>query len=30
MVDNQAGRSLKAGDAMEGGDWTLEFEGGGN
>lgn len=29
-MENQAGRSLKAGDAMEGGDWTLEFEGGGN
>lgn len=30
MVENHAGRSLKAGDAMEAGDWTLEFEGGGN
>lgn len=29
MVENQADRSLKAGDAMEAGDWTLEFEGGG-
>ena len=30
MVENQAGRSLWAGDRTEGGDWTLGFEGGGN
>lgn len=28
-MEHRAGRSLRAGDRTDGGDWTLEFEGGG-